>query len=128
MQSQSIVPTLILVAANLIVGVAVGAIGWSLRRLVRQNDEMHARDAARVDKLLEAIAAERDSRHEGDHAVDTRVWQLHSELPERYQTRHEGMRLYGALSRKTDAHHRELMDRLDGLPCRQAQGPTEGQT
>jgi hypothetical protein len=72
---------------------------------------------ARIDKLLEAIAAEREARHASHKSVDDRVWALNGELKESYQPRREGMRLYGSLAQKMDRQHTELMDKIEALPC-----------
>ncbi len=125
-----------LFALNMVIGIAVGVTAWSVRRLVRQNDEGHGQlDAkidkgneqldSRIDKLTGAIEAERESRHKSFHELNERAWHVNSDLKENYQTRHEGMRLYGALSRKIDGHHRELMAEVKDLPCKQATCPTE---
>jgi len=103
---------------NLVVGLAVAVLGALLWRLIAQNDRAHAALDGRLDKLAATLSAEKDARADADQGTGDRVWQLAGEVKEHYQTRHEGMRLYGTLMRTVNANHRELLDEVKGLPCK----------
>jgi hypothetical protein len=124
----------VILLVNLVILCAYAFAAWSMRRLVRQNDEEHKtmqqRTETGLDKLADAMQAERDARHQSFHGAEDRVWGLNTDLKENYQTRREGLRLFGTLSQKLDAQHRELIEAINRLPCMQARGlcpPKEGE-
>lgn len=108
------------------VGFTVGA--FSVRRLVRQNDDEHRQMAERSDqqderidrsleKLLSTVEAEREARHQLASSTSDRDWQINADLKENYQTRREGLRLYGSLVQKLDQMHHDIRADLRELPC-----------
>jgi membrane protein implicated in regulation of membrane protease activity len=113
---------LLLLVANLLLGSVLGLVAWSLRRLVNQNDGVHRALSDRIDEqvanLTVAVEAEREARHQFHGQLGDRVWQVNSDLKENYQPRREGLRLFGSLAQTIEQQHREIMARLDGLPCR----------
>lgn len=126
----------VLLIVNILIGLAVAIIGWSLRRLVDRNDDEHAAQTTKLDTLARVVEAEREARHqlhndlsrelaETNRTLGDRVWGVNADLKENYQTRREGLRLYGNLAQKLDANQRELLDKLDGLPCKEASCPGE---
>jgi uncharacterized membrane protein len=131
---------IVMMVLNAVMTLLVVFVQWSLRRLVKGNDDSHksirkteaeAREKLEssnaddhkkmeeaIDRLTSAISAEREARHEFHDKLDTRVWTVNEDLKENYPKRVELMRLFGSLSQKQDRQHREEMDAIAALPCR----------
>lgn len=143
------VPTaggVVLWLVNLALAAVAAIVAFALRREIRRNDADHQairqaqreeRDAerqdrreraaavdARIERLFGLIETESRNRHAAWGEMNRAVADVDGRMREDYQKRQEGMRLYGALMRKLTSHHRELMDRIDALPCRQAVCPS----
>lgn len=127
---------LILLVFNVLMAIAfcVGAFG--VRRLVRQNDQEHRDLSERSDrqdekiersleKLIATVEAEREARHQLAQTTGERDWQLNADLKANYQTRREGLRLYGSLVQKLDAVTDEIKTMLRELPCNTPRCPSE---
>lgn len=136
---------MVLLLVNVLLAVAGGIIAWSSRRLVARNDEDHrqiivkveelARETGeridqhrdrvdlRIGALTDAVAAEREARHSSHKGVDDKTWQINTDLKENYAPRREVMRLFGSLAQRLDQQHRDVIERLDGLPCKRPACP-----
>ena len=54
-----------------------------------------------------------------------RLWALNSDLKENYELRRDAMRLYGTLTQNQNKNQRELLERIDTLPCHAPACPGE---
>ena len=129
--------SVVLWGVTVAVGMVVGLVGWNLRRAIKENDNTHAamteerarRDAAvdgRIEKLIGAVEAEREARHQFLSQLGDRVWAVQSDLKENYPTRRETMRQFGTLCQKLDRHHADLSGKIEALPCRTPACPGGG--
>lgn len=125
--TQISVVGIVLLVFNVMLGAAIIIIQFSMRRLVTQNDESHDRLTKAIEKIAADISAEREARHDTFKDLNDRVWSLNTDLKENYQTRREGMREYGTLAQTLNAHHKEVMDKIDALPCKAASCPPKGE-
>jgi len=89
---------------TLVVGIAVGFIGWALKRLVDSNDADHRDIDEKLSKLTDALSAEKDSRV----ACATHHTAELSEVREGRPRREEIIAQYGALSQKISGLSEQL--------------------
>jgi len=113
----------VLFLLNFIVLVLMALSAWSLRRVVRDNDQSHQDIRREISALTESVAAEREDRHQSLSDISNRLWSVNADVKENYQTRREGMRLYGSLIRNLNAMGDRLEAKLDALPCMEAKCP-----
>lgn len=100
---------------TLILGGVVTSVGWSLRRVIEQNDAEHAELKSevkaslsaldtRIDRLVDAITAEANARH---LCAEKKANEL-SDIKEERPRREEIIAQYGALSQKIQGVSEQL--------------------
>jgi len=94
----------------------------AMRQSLEREAERRNADAAEFRKTLEA---ERETRHQFHREQEARLWALNSDLKENYELRRDAMRLYGTLTQNQNKNQRELLERIDTLPCHAPACPGE---
>ncbi|MBN1943712.1 MAG: hypothetical protein JW849_10510 [Phycisphaerae bacterium] len=121
-----------LLAVNILGNIIVGFVSFVTRRSVSDHDKADKSRDERIEKLETMIAQlgrslsdERDARHADMKEQADRLWQFSGEVRESYLKRHEGLRLFGSIARRVEKGTRELMDRIENLPCTQTHCPSQ---
>ena len=75
-----------------------------------------------IDASVTRLIESQDKRYE---KLTDRIWQLDNELKQNYAPRREVYKLYGNIVQQLDRTRDEILERVEKLPCLQAQCPSE---
>jgi len=108
---------IVLLIFNVLLSIAVTIIGFSVRRLVGQNDRGHDDLAKKIDQLAEAVSGEREARHALFRELSANQRQTDLNIAENYPQRRETMRQFGTMIQRLESAEKTLGEKIDRLPC-----------
>ena len=96
-----------------------------IKKLEEQNSSLAKSKDERYDKTVERFDGKIDQKSKEVKKLEERIWELQNDLKANYSPRVEVGKLFGNLVQKVDRNQKEILTKIDNLPCLEAKCPSE---